>query len=541
MRIARLRPALRSSFSVAAATGTLALLLLIGGPVQTENAVANGDTRAIHLYHTHSKESIAATYMVDGRYDTAVLQQLNHFLRDWRNNDEINMDPKLFDVIWETYRESGSAQPIQVVSAYRSPTTNAMLRSRSKLVAEHSQHMLGKAMDMHYTDVPMSKIREIGLRLQRGGVGYYPTSNVPFVHLDVGNVRYWPRMSYPDLARLFPDGKAVFLAADGRMLPHYQEARAEIASRTGDATERFAEAAPQPKSFFASLFGGSDEPREAPVAPVRSAEASPPAQTASLRSTLASDPRKADARAGNLVWQTGAPGQPLPDIDAVSQDRPVPLPPHRPIELASLTRDIPAALPLPPSRPAQILASTGLVPSSDGVTPLLRAANVPAVITRGIAMPAASPTGAVLAYAPLRVEAPVAPTIQAVRTAASPRPAAMAPAVGLRAATLQKPVEFVAARLDPSNFILLVAPVSIARSSSGSELGSAVGALRTAARFTLAELVFGPPSPVAAHFASVASDLQVRNFAGRAVRPIGLSSSESKLEPLRTAKNSGTD
>ena len=112
-------------------------------------------------------------------------------------------------MIWETYRKSGSTQPIQVVSAYRSPTTNAMLRRRSKAVAEHSQHMLGKAMDMHYTDVPMSKIREIALRLQRGGVGYYPTSGIPFVHLDVGNVRYWPRMSYQALAQLFPDGKAV--------------------------------------------------------------------------------------------------------------------------------------------------------------------------------------------------------------------------------------------------------------------------------------------------------------------------------------------
>ena len=94
MRLARLRPAFRSSVSVAAATGTLALFFFVGGPAPTENAIANGDTRTIHLYHTHSHESIAATYMVDGRYDPAVLRELNHFLRDWRNNDEINMDPK---------------------------------------------------------------------------------------------------------------------------------------------------------------------------------------------------------------------------------------------------------------------------------------------------------------------------------------------------------------------------------------------------------------------------------------------------------------
>ena len=84
------------------------------------------------------------------------------------------MDPRLFDVVWRSYRESGSSQPIEVMSAYRSPESNAMLRRRSRGVAEHSQHILGKAMDQHYVDVPMSRIREIGMKLERGGVDFTP-------------------------------------------------------------------------------------------------------------------------------------------------------------------------------------------------------------------------------------------------------------------------------------------------------------------------------------------------------------------------------
>ena len=101
-------------------------------------------------------------------------------------------------------------------------------------MAEHSQHILGKAMDSRITGLSMEQIREIGMRLQRGGVGYYQREN--FVHLDVGNVRHWPRMSYDQIARLFPDGKTVHLAADGRAQPHYQEALAEISARGGVAS-----------------------------------------------------------------------------------------------------------------------------------------------------------------------------------------------------------------------------------------------------------------------------------------------------------------
>src|SRR5208283_5515798 len=111
----------------------------------------------------------------------------------------------------------------------------------------------GRAMDTTMPGMPMERIREIGMRLQRGGVGWYPSSN--FVHLDVGNVRAWPRMSYDQLVRLFPDGKTVHLPSNGQPLARYEEAKAEIEARNNGAVV----VAPRKSSsggFFAFLFGG---------------------------------------------------------------------------------------------------------------------------------------------------------------------------------------------------------------------------------------------------------------------------------------------
>jgi uncharacterized protein YcbK (DUF882 family) len=202
-------------------------------PNATESAVANGDTRTIILSDQHTNESGSFTFMVNGVYDQAVLDKLNWFCRDWRLNEPTKMDPHLFDIIWEVYRESGSTQPVDVLSGYRSPQTNAMLRRRSRQVAEHSQHMQGKAIDAHFLDVSTGRIRDIAMRMQAGGVGFYPTGMTPWVHIDSGSVRYWPKMSREALTRLFPDGKTVFIPADGQPMPGYELARAEIEARGG--------------------------------------------------------------------------------------------------------------------------------------------------------------------------------------------------------------------------------------------------------------------------------------------------------------------
>ncbi len=140
------------------------------------------------------------------------------------------MDPRLLDLVWEVYKRSGGKDYIHIVSAYRSPTTNNMLRNRSRStgVAKKSQHMLGKAMDFYVPGVKLSTLRALAMQMQVGGVGYYPTSGSPFVHLDVGNVRAWPRMSRQELARIFPNGQTMHLPADGLAAAGIQSGDCEL-------------------------------------------------------------------------------------------------------------------------------------------------------------------------------------------------------------------------------------------------------------------------------------------------------------------------
>ena len=252
--------ALRGSLLRLCAATAAGLAIVAATVSTTQTAIANGDTRTITFVHEHTGETTTVTFKVNGSYDSAGLKKLNWALRDWRRDEPTEMDPRLFDVLWEVYRELG-VHEVHVVSAYRSPETNAMLRRRSRAVAKYSQHMLGKAMDTFVPGVHMSRVREIGLRLQRGGVGYYPTANTPFVHLDVGSVRHWPRMSYDELARIFPDGKTVHVPSNGVPLARYEEARAEI-ERNGGTAYAASTVSGGGRGFFASLFGGGEDDAE---------------------------------------------------------------------------------------------------------------------------------------------------------------------------------------------------------------------------------------------------------------------------------------
>ena len=150
--------------------------MLALGFLGSAGSLASADTRSLKLYFVHTGEKAEIVFKRNGRYDAAGLQQLNRFLRDWRRNEPTKMDPRLFDLIWQAYRTSGSDDYIHVICGYRSPSTNSMLRSRSKGVAEKSQHMLGRAMDFYIPGVKLKTLRDIGLKMQGGGVGYYPTS-----------------------------------------------------------------------------------------------------------------------------------------------------------------------------------------------------------------------------------------------------------------------------------------------------------------------------------------------------------------------------
>lgn len=231
---------------------------------------ASAETRTLKLYNTHTKERVSITFKKNGRYIQSGLREANTFLRDWRRNESTNIDPKLLDLVWEVYQKVGAKNSIYVVSSYRSPATNNMLRQRSNGVAKNSQHTRGKAMDFYIPGVNLATLRATGLKKQVGGVGYYPRSGSPFVHMDTGSVRHWPRMTRSQLAKVFPDGKTVHIPSDGKPLSGYKVALAEIKGRksgnsapTVVATNASSKSSDRPKQgggFLASLFGKRDAP-----------------------------------------------------------------------------------------------------------------------------------------------------------------------------------------------------------------------------------------------------------------------------------------
>ena len=293
----------------AAATRLAGLLLLIVAalPVFTLSAgTARAEDRSLKLYFIHTGEKAVITFKRNGRYDPKGLAQINEFLRDWRKGKPTKMDPRLFDLVWEVYRRSGATDYIHVVSAFRSPETNSMLRTRSRYtgVAKNSQHMLGKAMDFYIPGVKLSTLRALAMQMQVGGVGFYPTSGSPFVHLDVGGVRAWPRMTRQELVQIFPNGKTLHLPADGNPLPGYEEAMADYKKRVSSDSIQIASTAGgrfrsdserKRPGLLAMLFGGggADEEEDnaestgADVAEQPAAPARPTAPTKPAPETIA--------------------------------------------------------------------------------------------------------------------------------------------------------------------------------------------------------------------------------------------------------------
>lgn len=226
----------KASRNVARFVAQASSVAAIAASALTLSAAASfAEDRSLKLFFTHTGERATITFKRDGRYDQKGLAQVNRFLRDWRRNEPARMDPRLLDLVWEVYQRSGAKDSVHIVSAYRSPATNNMLRGRSRNtgVAKNSQHTLGKAMDFFIPGVKLAKLRAIAMQMQVGGVGYYPTSGSPFVHLDVGRVRAWPRMSRQELVRIFPNGKTLHVPADGRPLPGYNVAMADYKRRVG--------------------------------------------------------------------------------------------------------------------------------------------------------------------------------------------------------------------------------------------------------------------------------------------------------------------
>ena len=311
--------------------------------------------RTISLYNIHTKETVSVVYKRNGEYDAAALKKVNWVLRDWRKDESTRMDPELVDLLWEMHAELGSKQPIHIISGFRSRGTNAMLKKTRGGQADNSQHINGKAADVHFPDVPVQRLRYSALVRERGGVGYYPTSAIPFVHVDTARVRAWPRLPRQELALLFPSGRTQHAPADGGPLTSEdgRAARARLASaggemaafldiRRGGSPTRFAVAAATPP------------PKPQPVVAAR-----PPAQSA---------------------WQAAISPQPaLP-----------PLPPAL-FEAPRVVASGPAPAPAAPSKDRLKLSELATL-ASLAPEPRLRSAPAPAVRPQR-AQPLASLTG----------------------------------------------------------------------------------------------------------------------------------------------------
>jgi uncharacterized protein YcbK (DUF882 family) len=164
----------------------VAVVLLFFAPLAAQE---RSDARTLSFYHTHTSKTLEVTYYQNGLYLLEPMEQLRDFLADWRNGEKNEIDPRLMDILWEIQRVTGNSDTFEVISAYRSPGTNRYLRSKSKGVAQNSQHILGKAIDVRLRGLDTKKLRDVALELKLGGVGYYEKTD--FVHVDTGRVRRW--------------------------------------------------------------------------------------------------------------------------------------------------------------------------------------------------------------------------------------------------------------------------------------------------------------------------------------------------------------
>lgn len=175
----------RRGFLYRVAAGASSVL----APGLWQYAAAKTDTRHLPFQHTHRADELLVTYRRGGVYVPEGLRKVEHFLRDHRTQEVHSIDPDLLDFLHEVFLLTESSGTFQVISGYRSPASNEMLRKQGNAVAKRSQHMLGKAIDVRLTDVQTATLRDAAISLRRGGVGYYPQSN--FIHLDTGRVRRW--------------------------------------------------------------------------------------------------------------------------------------------------------------------------------------------------------------------------------------------------------------------------------------------------------------------------------------------------------------
>ncbi len=152
-------------------------------------AVASTAARQLRFSHTHTGEKLSVTYAENGAYLPDALDEINFLLRDFRAAEVTTIDPALLDFLYGIQAAADSRGVIEIISGYRSPATNEMLRRTTSGVARHSFHLKGQAIDVRISDVRTPVLRDAAIDLGLGGVGYYASSD--FLHIDLGPVRSW--------------------------------------------------------------------------------------------------------------------------------------------------------------------------------------------------------------------------------------------------------------------------------------------------------------------------------------------------------------
>jgi len=145
--------------------------------------------RALSFYNTHTGENVRAIYWNQGTYVPQALSDINYVLRDYRTGEVKEIDTDLLDLLFDLHQKLESKSPFNIISGYRSRETNSLLNTISRGVSKNSLHIYGKAIDIRLPGHELKTLQRAALDLQRGGVGYYPSSD--FVHVDVGRIRYW--------------------------------------------------------------------------------------------------------------------------------------------------------------------------------------------------------------------------------------------------------------------------------------------------------------------------------------------------------------
>lgn len=176
---------IRTRRSLLKLAGSLVTLAVVPLPSLARTA----DTRELSFFHTHTSEKLRVVYAENGAYVPEALAEVNRLLRDFRSGDVHPIDPRLLDILHDAREHTGGRGTFEVISGFRSPHTNEMLRHQSGGVAQRSLHLQGQAIDVRLTGTQTRQLRQAAVAMGRGGVGFYPSSD--FVHLDTGRVRTW--------------------------------------------------------------------------------------------------------------------------------------------------------------------------------------------------------------------------------------------------------------------------------------------------------------------------------------------------------------